>query len=270
MLCFPNAKINLGLHIIGRREDGYHNIESVFYPIPYADGLELIEIDGEQDEFTFFGKEIPGTLESNLVYKALQLLRKDFVIPKLKVILQKEMVMGGGIGGGSADGAFMLKLLNDTFSLGISVDELKAYASQLGSDCPFFIKNKTSYVSGRGELLEDFPTILKGMYFVLLAPDLHISTTEAYAGMVPNASRKSLKDILKQDVLSWQTSLQNDFEGVVFKKFPLLEGYKNELQKQDALYTSLTGTGACLYGLYTNKPAFPDELRKLIVWEGVL
>ena len=270
MLCFPNAKINLGLHILNRREDGYHTIESIFYPIPYADSLELITIDGDEDEFVFFGKEIPGSLEGNLIYKALQVLREKHTIPTVKVILQKEMVMGGGIGGGSADGAFMLKLLNDTFSLGLGLDELKEYALKLGSDCPFFIDNLPAYVSGRGELLENYPAILKGMYFVLLAPGFHISTAEAYVRMVPNNSRKPLKDILQQDVATWQTSLQNDFEEVVFNKFPLLRSYKDELQSKEAIYTSLTGTGSCLYGLYTVKPALSKALQKLIVWEGYL
>ena len=270
MICFPNAKINLGLHITERRPDGYHNIESVFYPIPFKDVLEIICIEGNKDQWVFYGLPIPGDVEGNLAYKALQLLRKDFEIPTLKICLQKEIAMGGGVGGGSADGAFMLRLLNDTFSLDISAQELKKYALELGSDCPFFIDNEPMFVQGRGEILSPFSSVLSGFYFVLLAPGLHISTKDAYAGIIPNNNRTSLKTILKSDVGTWKDNLHNDFEQTVFEKFPELAAIKEELYKCKASYVSLSGTGSCIYGLFTDKPQLTSFLKKMQVCEAVL
>lgn len=252
MINFPNAKINLGLQITEKRTDCYHNIDSCFYPIPLEDILEVIP--SKVDEFNFHGLSIAGKSTDNLIWKAYQLLKQEFQLPPINISLYKNIPMGAGMGGGSADGAFMLKLLNDKFELGLSKDLLKDYALQLGSDCPFFIDNSPAYVTGRGEALAPIKVNLKGYYLGLILPGIHISTQEAYAQIVPNKERETVKSIIEHAPLAdWQAKLENDFETSVFKKHPTLKEQKDKLYKVGAVYASMSGSGSTLYGIFDKK-----------------
>ncbi|WP_296619958.1 4-(cytidine 5'-diphospho)-2-C-methyl-D-erythritol kinase [Marivirga sp.] len=253
MLKFPNAKINLGLNITTKRTDGYHDIESCFYPIPLRDALEIIP--SEKFNFETTGLEIPGDSNDNLVLKAYQLIKADFNLPTVDVILHKNIPMGAGMGGGSADGAFMLTLLNEYFKLHISVKKLEAYALQLGSDCPFFIENKVKLVSGRGELFKNTKLDLSGYYLALVYPNIHISTAEAYSGVNPKRSEISVKDVIeKYPIEDWKGLLKNDFEEGIFRKHPQLPNIKNDFYSAGAVYASMTGSGSTIFGIFKEQP----------------
>jgi 4-diphosphocytidyl-2-C-methyl-D-erythritol kinase len=248
MIAFPNAKINLGLNILRKRADGYHDIESCFYPIPWKDALEIIPSDAL--EFSSEGLEIPGDWKNNLCIRAYELLKHDFQIGPVKIILLKKIPMGAGLGGGSADGAFMLSLLNDHFQLNLSKEQLETYALQLGSDCPFFIANRPVIAKGRGEQLEPVELDLKGYWLVIKNPGTHISTKEAYEGINPKQPMDSVRDILLKPIEEWRDCLQNDFEKPIFHKYPELQRLKEELYEEGALYASMTGSGSTVYGIF--------------------
>ncbi|MEQ9299125.1 MAG: 4-(cytidine 5'-diphospho)-2-C-methyl-D-erythritol kinase [Cyclobacteriaceae bacterium] len=253
MISFPNIKINLGLRITSKRADGYHNIESCFYPVPWCDALEITEAN----EFSFesSGLSIPGKSSSNLVVKAYEQLKKDFDLPPIKVHLLKSIPMGAGLGGGSADGAFMLKLLNEKFKLGLTDKQLESHALRLGSDCPFFIKNQPVIAKGRGEIFEAINLNLDGKYVVLINPDLHIGTKEAYEGVIPKPSEADLKEILEStSIAEWKDSVKNDFEKSAFKLHPSLKNLKEELYHQGAHYASMSGSGSTMYGIFSLDP----------------
>lgn len=253
MLKFPNAKINLGLNITSKREDGYHDIESCFYPIPLMDALEIIP--SEKLSFDTTGLKIPGNSNDNLVLKAYKLLNADFDLTTVEIILHKNIPMGAGMGGGSADGAFMLTLLNDYFELNISTQELEQYALKLGSDCPFFIENKPKLVSGRGEIFENTKLDLSGYYLALVYPDIHISTGVAYSGVKPQKPEISVNEILENyPIEKWKGLLKNDFEKGIFEKYPQLNEIKNNLYKNGALYASMTGSGSTVFGIFNKQP----------------
>ena len=253
MVVFPNAKINLGLNIIEKRTDGYHNIESCFYPIPLTDALEVIESD--KLSFTSSGIPIPGDPESNLCLKAYHLLKKHYDLPLVEIHLHKNIPIGAGLGGGSSDGAFMLKLLNEKFELGIDNPALEKLAGELGSDCPFFIENKPVFVEGKGNVFSPVEVSLKGKYLVLVMPDVHVSTAQAYAGITPQQPEAGLKEILEQKPMKrWQDLVKNDFEESVFAKHPELERIKNQLIEEGAIYASMTGSGAAVFGVFEEKP----------------
>ncbi|MEQ8713220.1 MAG: 4-(cytidine 5'-diphospho)-2-C-methyl-D-erythritol kinase [Cyclobacteriaceae bacterium] len=253
MITFPNIKINLGLRITSKREDGYHNIESCFCPIPWCDALEIT--DADQFSFESSGLPIPGESSSNLVVKAYEQLKKDFDLPPVKVHLLKSIPMGAGLGGGSADGAFMLKLLNEKFKLGLVDEQLEAYALRLGSDCPFFIKNQPVIAKGRGEVFEPINLSLAGKHVVLINPGLHIGTKEAYAGVVPHTPETELKELLeKTSIDGWKDIINNDFEVSAFKLHPSLQLLKDELYNKGALYASMSGSGSTIYGIFDSDP----------------
>lgn len=253
MLKFPNAKINLGLNITAKRTDGYHDIESCFYPIPLKDALEIIPAKKLRFEST--GLKIPGNSKDNLVLKAYELLKADFDLHALDIILHKNIPMGAGMGGGSADGAFMLTLLNKYFDLGIANKELEAYALQLGSDCPFFIDNQPKLVSGRGEIFESTKLDLSGYYLALVYPNIHISTAEAYSGVKPQKAQISIKEIIENHpVEEWKRLLKNDFEVGIFEKYPKLEELKNKFYEDGAIYASMTGSGSTIFGIFKEQP----------------
>lgn len=253
MVFFPHCKINLGLQIISKREDGYHEIETCFYPVPWCDALEVIKSD--QFQFTQSGTAIPGREEDNLCVKAYQLLKKDFDLQPIKLHLHKVIPTGAGLGGGSSDAAFTLRALNFIFDFNLSHDKVTTYASTLGSDCSFFVSDKPMLGSGRGEILSETSVTLKGKYLILVKPDIHVSTAEAYAGVIPK-SNQSLKEILALPITDWKQRLKNDFEESVFKKHPQIEVIKNELYNQGALYASMSGSGAAVFGIF-------DSIRDL-------
>lgn len=249
MIVFPNAKINLGLNILFKREDGFHEIESIFLPVDLCDVLEFVENNNETS-FQSTGIPIPGNPKDNLCVKAWGLLYKDFKIPSVKIHLHKHIPIGAGMGGGSADGAFMLSALSEYFKLGLPVERLKSYAGMLGSDCPFFIENKPTYVTGRGEKLEAIDLKLPECEIKIIYPDIHIGTKEAYANIKPSVPNQSLKEIIKRPCNEWQSTIKNDFEQSVFGNYKELQQVKNELIKNGAIYSSMTGSGSAIYGIF--------------------
>lgn len=270
MVVFPNAKINFGLNVVSKRVDGYHDIESIFYPIGINDALEITAKSSGDSEFRCHGKVIAGNVSDNLVMKAWVILQQKYQLPSVSINLIKNIPMGGGIGGGSADCGFFINLVNDYFGLGIGIKDREELAAELGSDCPFFIRNVPVYVSGRGENLDPISSFLTGYYLVLVYGGLHVSTKEAYAGITPSHSGQYLWELIGEPAESWKNTIKNDFEEVVFKTHPSLKIIKDQLYNNGAIYASLTGTGSCLYGLYRRKPSPNLEIAKKICWEGWL
>lgn len=261
MILFPNCKINLGLWILRKREDGFHDLETVFYPIPLQDALEVIHHPAPftDIEFATTGLKVDGTLSDNICVKAYHLLKNDFPqLPPIKMHLHKTIPLGAGLGGGSADGAFTLLLLNKKFNLGISEEQLISYALQLGSDCPFFIKNKPVYATSRGEKMDDIELDLSSYKFVLVNPGIHVSTGWAFSHITPTAERESLKEIIGLPVEEWKEKLTNDFEEPVMEKHPEIAEIKNTLWQQGAVYVAMTGSGSTMYGIFPREtePSF--------------
>jgi 4-diphosphocytidyl-2-C-methyl-D-erythritol kinase len=272
MLSFPNCKINLGLQILNKREDGYHNLATVFYPLGWKDVVEVVRSDdGRQTtddsspsnsrllthdiSFTSTGLEIKGDAQNNLCIKAYHLIKKDFPsLPLIQIHLHKTIPMGAGLGGGSADGAFTLKLLNDKFQLGLTTQQLIDYALQLGSDCPFFILNKPCYATGRGEILEPIELDLSAYQFAIVNPGIHVNTGWAFAQLqLSDAPRPNLRTIVQQPILNWKEKLINDFEAPVCKAHPEIASIKEELYNSGALYASMTGSGSTVFGIFEKK-----------------
>lgn len=261
MISFPNAKINLGLNIVDKRGDGYHNIESCFYPITWHDSLEVLE--AASFSFRSYGPEIPGDLTSNLCVKAHDLLKADFHIPSVEIHLLKQIPMGAGLGGGSADGAFTLKLLNELFDLKISDSQLEAYCLQLGSDCPFFIQNKPALARGRGEVLNPIELNLAGYFLAIHNPGIHISTKEAYSGILPKQPDHTIQEIISLPIKEWKHSLKNDFEDAIFPNHPSVAQLKEEMYGAGALYASMTGSGSTVYGIFEEVNSLPWKVIEL-------
>ena len=260
MIVFPNCKINLGLHILGKREDGYHNLETVFYPLNLTDILELLPTKETSNSFSFSqsGLTVEGSSSDNLCVKAYQLLKKDFpFLPAMKLHLHKAIPMGAGLGGGSADGAFTLGLLNDKFFLQLDQKTLLQYAAALGSDGPFFIINKPCYAGGRGELLEPVPISLKGYHIVLINPGIHISTAWAFAQLTPALPENDLRKIIAAPIDTWRSDLKNDFEGPVFQAHPEIGNIKETLYQRGAIYAAMSGSGSTVFGIF-REPCNPD------------
>jgi 4-diphosphocytidyl-2-C-methyl-D-erythritol kinase len=262
MICFPNAKINIGLYITEKRQDGYHNIETLFHPTKLCDVLEIIEAADSTlpYQWSSSGIHIDGTAEENLCIKALNLLKKDYSIPPVKIHLHKVIPFGAGLGGGSADAAFTLTTLNQMFNLNINQEQLINYASKLGADCAFFIYNSPCTATGIGDILTPFNLDLKGYYLALVKPEIHISTPEAYSGITPKTQDTSIAEKLTNPIDQWKNSLINDFEISVFPNHPKIQEIKNQLYKSKAVYASMTGSGAAVFGLFKEKPVlnFPD------------
>ena len=261
MLVFPNCKINLGLHVLKKRADGFHDLETVFYPIALRDGLEIIQqasTSGNEMEFTASGLAIDARTSDNICVKAFQLLKKDFPeLPALKMHLHKIIPSGAGLGGGSADGAFNLLLLNQKFRLGLKEHQLMDYALQLGSDCPFFIINKPSIARSRGENINGIELDLSAYRIVLVNPAIHVNTGWAFSQINPSSQRASLKEIIFSSVSEWKEQLKNDFEEPVFAHYPQIKRVKEQLYERGAMYASMSGSGSTVYGLF-DKEAQPQ------------
>ena len=253
MIVFPNAKINLGLQVTAKRPDGYHNIATIFYPIVCTDILEAVRADSFS--FTTSGLSIDGGIEKNHCFKAYSLLQTDFNLPPVAIHLHKVIPMGAGLGGGSADGAFMLVLLNQLFQLKLSNEALASYALKIGSDCPFFIMNKAAYATGRGELLEplEIPQ-LAGKKILLVNPGLHINTGWAFSQLQPKNNHPFLPEIIQQPLAQWKGRLQNDFAPIVFATNPELEIIQSKLYGAGALFAGMTGTGSTMFGIFDQIP----------------
>ncbi|GHU80917.1 4-diphosphocytidyl-2-C-methyl-D-erythritol kinase [Bacteroidia bacterium] len=259
MICFPNAKINLGLRVVSKRPDGYHNLETVFYPIPLCDALEIVPSETGETTFSQTGIQVDGNPADNLVLKAFRLLKKDFDLPEIAVYLRKQIPFGAGLGGGSADAAFMLKLLNDFAGLGLSVEELEKYAGQIGADCPFFIRNRPVFAEGIGDIFTPVEISLKGYYLVLVKPDIPVSTKEAYAGITPKRSTNRLTDIIRLPLGEWKDLMVNDFEESIFTRYPAIEAIKGALYERGAIYASMSGSGSSVFGIFENPQAFLSD-----------
>lgn len=269
MVCFPNAKINIGLNVIKKRSDGYHDLESVFYPIALCDILEVIENHGASEPVEFYstGISIPGNVNDNLCVSAYNLIAKDYQLPKVKIHLHKIIPIGAGLGGGSSDAAFFIKLLNEKFELGLSWGEQHNYARQLGSDCSFFITNSPVFAEEKGDKYERVQLDLSGYYQVLVYPNIHVNTASAYAGLVPKKPVSSLEnDVLKLPVSKWKDIVKNDFEESVFEKFPVVRNVKDVLYSKGAVYASMSGSGSAVYGLFEKEIELRNEFKDYFVW----
>lgn len=253
MILFPNAKINLGLNIVSKREDGYHNIESIFYPIPIYDVLEVTpSANNKKFELEVIGMENDG--KQNLVEKAYKAIAQKYLLPDISVVLKKNIPFAAGLGGGSADAAFMLKALNELYSLKIDIKELHKVAASIGADCPFFLYNTPMYAEGIGTDFSMINLDLKGKYLVLIKPDIAISTAEAYSGVTPQKSEKDIRDIIKLPISEWKYFLKNDFEDSLFNKYTRLKEIKELLYSNGATYASMSGSGSSIFGIFDNPP----------------
>ena len=268
MVSFPHCKINLGLHVVAKRSDGYHNIETCFYPVPRTEILEVIKSD--KFDFTTSGLTVAGAVNDNLCVKAYHLMANNFKLSSVKIHLHKILPMGAGVGGGSADAAFMLRTLNTLFKLNLSQAVLKNYAAELGSDCAFFLQDEPMLAEGRGEILSIAPVSLKGKYLVLVKPDVHVATADAYAGIVPTKPMNSLQDVLQLPIESWRDKLVNDFEPSVFKKFPAIAELKSRLYKNGAVYACMSGSGASVFGIFNSPVDLKAEFATADYWGGIL
>ena len=263
MISFPNAKINLGLQVVEKRSDGFHNIESVFYPVGLCDVLEVVESKNSGADLTITGIDIPGDKNENLCLKAYRLLSQDHSLPGIEIHLHKVIPTGAGLGGGSSDAAFFIKLLNQKFELNISWGEMHHYAKQLGSDCSFFVTNRTAFVEGRGDSSEPISVDLNKYHIGIVHPGIHIETKVAYEGIIPKKPEHSLeKNILELPLAEWKDKIKNDFEEPLFLKYPLIEKIKKELYSHGAIYASMSGSGSAVFGIFEEKIdlaiKFPD------------
>ncbi|MEE4177949.1 MAG: 4-(cytidine 5'-diphospho)-2-C-methyl-D-erythritol kinase [Bacteroides sp.] len=272
MIVFPNAKINLGLNILERRPDGFHNIESLLFPIKFTDVLEVIPAEPDFVPFASTGLKIPSNGKPNLCQQAYFLLKEKYSIPGVSIHLHKNIPSGSGLGGGSADAAFTLKLLNQLFSLGLTTVELKRLAAKLGSDCPVFIDNQSQFAAGRGDVLEPFKVNLSGFHLALIIPQVHVSTSEAYAGVKPDHPDTPLREVLGQPIERWKHLLKNDFEESVFRKFPSLASIKRDLYQFGAVYASMSGSGSAIFGLFEKTPGkrLQESFRDSHFWVEAL
>ena len=273
MIVFPAAKINLGLYVTDRRNDGYHNIETLFYPIGLTDILELVpapELGSGNIEITLSGIYVEGNAESNLVVKAYRMVHESVSLPGVKAFLHKCIPTGAGLGGGSSDGAFMLKLLSRVFGLGLTADELFAMALSLGSDCPFFLESKPSLARGRGEMLTAAPFLLKGCYIQLFHPGTGISTAAAYRNVPVGPPDVSLDVIANGPVSEWKGAMKNSFEKYAFEQQPVIGQIKESLYRAGALYSSMTGSGSAVFGLFDRETPTPSDISRYLIWKEIL
>jgi 4-diphosphocytidyl-2-C-methyl-D-erythritol kinase len=288
MVSFPNAKINLGLHILAKREDGFHDIETVFYPVMCCDVLEIIPDKKSAEEnslvsFQLSGIKIFGDEKKNLCLRAYNLLSEKYSLPPIQMYLHKIIPIGAGLGGGSTDATFTLMMLNKIFDLKIDDEKLESYAAFLGSDCSFFIRNKPMFASGRGEVLEDVNINLsartpseKKYFITIVKPEINVSTAEAYSmlRLTPTSPKErgtpSLKKIIQMPVEMWKENLVNDFEKNIFKKYPAIEGVKNKLYESGAVYASMSGSGSAVFGIFKEEKKLSTEFPNANVWNGKL
>ncbi len=272
MTIFPNAKINIGLSILGRREDGFHDIETILYPVGLRDALEFVtaDNDSDSDELTVTGIDTGCRMPDNLVIKSLNILRKEFSIPALMVHLHKVIPTGAGLGGGSSDAAFMVKYLNRYFRLGMCNNDLRLKALEAGSDCPFFIDNMPVLAAGRGELMTPVKNLLSGYNIVIVNPGIHINTGEAYRSVVPAVSGINLADLFRQPVDKWKGTIINAFEKRVFENYPVIRSIKERLYEMGAVYSSMSGSGSSVYGIFRKEVPDDELLSRYWTWQGKL
>ena len=268
MITFPCAKINLGLNIVAKRDDGYHDLETVFYPVPLTDALEVKLMDERFPsevacDLKVTGNAIAGDEQQNLVCKAYDLLARDFSMPRVHAHLYKRIPSQAGLGGGSSDAAFMIRLLDERFRLNIGNAEMERYAAQLGADCAFFITAEPSFATGKGEILAPVDTPqhnLKGYFLAVVKPSVAVSTADAFKNIVPKKPAKCCRDIVRQPIATWKEELTNDFEQSVFAVYPELGDIKRTLYAQGALYAQMSGSGSSIFGLFKQRPIKVEKL----------
>lgn len=270
MIVFPNAKINLGLYIVEKRADGFHNIETVFYPAGWCDVLEVVENRGSLKAFDLHlsGLPVSGSTEDNILYKAYQLINKVHVLPNISVYLHKVIPMGAGLGGGSADAAFFISMLNGQFNLGFSEEQQTGFAKQLGSDCAFFIRNRPVYATQKGDVFEDIEIKLQGYHLAIVYPNVNSNTREAYSLVKPHRA-EPLRPLLSTGINQWKTLLKNDFEPSIFSKYPVVQQVKEQLYGLGASYACMSGSGSAVFGIFTEVPVL-GELERFPHWIGPL
>lgn len=268
MILYPSAKINIGLNIVEKRSDGYHELETTMLPIPLFDILEIIP----QNEFEWkqSGLLIDGNDENNLCIKAFRLIQTEYGIGNVYIHLRKQIPMGAGLGGGSADAAYVIKGLNELFHLNISIEKEKELSARLGSDCPFFIENSAQLATGRGEILKTIDFTLNGYYLVLIKPDIHINTAQAYSGVHISGDKGKLEQHIQLTVSEWKNHIKNDFEQHIFRLHPELETIKNMLYEKGALYSSMSGSGSTMYGFFKEKPDFDVNMNHPVIYNGTV
>lgn len=271
MICFPTAKINLGLRVVEKRPDGYHNIETFFYPIGLKDALEIVPAIGHADfQLTVSGTEEVIEPSSNLVTKAFRLIQEMHAVPALDAFLHKAIPTGAGLGGGSSDAAFMLSLLNRMIEPGISNEVLLGLAARLGADCSFFLLNKPVYATGIGNQFEETSLSLKGYFLVLVKPNVSVSTAEAYANMTPHPRLRSLKEMAQCPVSEWKAWVENDFEGFAFQTHPVIGDIKQRLYDNGALFASMSGSGSAVYGIFKEAVDLSVVFPACFYWSSIL
>lgn len=267
MITFPCCKINLGLNVVGTRPDGFHNIETVFYPVPLTDVLEIKKMDerfpcdGDID-IHVTGDYPAGDDADNLVVRAYNLVAADFELPRIHAHLYKRIPVQAGLGGGSADGAFMIRLLDERFRLNMGNAEMERYASRLGADCPFFINAEPAYATGIGDVLEpadDADGNLRGYWLAIVRPDIAVSTAKAYAAITPRVPEKNCRMVVRQAIETWRDDLTNDFEAPVFDMFPELRAIKESLYRMGAVYAQMSGSGSAIFGIFEEEPQGIDK-----------
>jgi 4-diphosphocytidyl-2-C-methyl-D-erythritol kinase len=272
MIVFPHAKINLGLHVTSKRSDGYHNIETVFYPIAWCDIMEILP--GEKHtsgiEVHLSGLPVQGKHADNLCVKAYYLLKNDYPIPALKLYLHKQIPMGAGLGGGSSDAAAFIHAVNELCSLGMSVSEMQNYAKRLGADCAFFIEGNPVHAIGRGDEFTSVNVSLAGHFIYVVHPGIHVSTAEAYANVVPEMPSVGIPGILANDVSTWKNKLTNDFERSVFSAHPAIATIKQKMYDAGAIYSCMSGSGSAVFGIFKEEPKALAEFAGMNAWIGVL
>lgn len=269
MVTFPHCKINLGLNVISKRSDGFHDIETCFYPVPWTDILEIITSDHIQ--LSTSGLPIPGQPHDNLCLKAYDLLKKDFDLPPVQIHLHKLLPTGAGLGGGSSDAAFALRTINEIFKLNLTFEKLVAYASSVGSDCAFFIQDNPMVGVGRGEVLKPITISLSGKFLVLVNPEIHVATAEAYRGVALKKAALSVRDVIEgKPIENWKEFLINDFEASVFKKFPAIGALKNKLYQAGAVYASMSGSGSSVYGIFDQPVNLKSKFEGMTFWSGLI
>jgi 4-diphosphocytidyl-2-C-methyl-D-erythritol kinase len=273
MISFPNAKINIGLNIVEKRNDGFHNIESVMYPVALKDSLEVIENKDTKENviFSSSGIDIPGDPSTNLIVKAYHLMAQEHSLPKIKVHLHKHIPIGAGLGGGSSDAAFFIKLMKEKFELDIAWGEMHHYARLLGSDCSFFITNKPAFAEGKGDQFESLDLDLKGYHIALIYPNIHVNTAKAYSGVKPKKPSRSLEDDIQNLAIEqWKEFIHNDFEDSIFPQFAAIKKIKDQLYFKGAIYAAMSGSGSTVYGIFKNKTDLKKEFEGSFVFEGEL
>ncbi|MBK7213459.1 MAG: 4-(cytidine 5'-diphospho)-2-C-methyl-D-erythritol kinase [Bacteroidales bacterium] len=270
MIRFPNCKINIGLSILEKLPDGYHRIESLMFPIPLRDILEIVPTSSGETKLTVTGNVPQGEMQQNLCYRAWKLMHESYGIPAVEMHLHKLIPHGAGLGGGSSDAAFTLQMLNEIFNLNLSLIDLKSLAFKLGMDCPFFLLNSPAIATHKGEILNPVQFSLSGYQLYLVKPSEGVSTAEAYAGVKPRFPEISLDALMNSPITKWKEKVKNDFEESVFKAHPKIEEIKNELYRQGAIYASMSGSGSAVYGIF-NADATPEiNMPGLFTWKSLL